>query len=128
MINVRYLIYLDGDHTGSLKGERVKYLPLPEIEDLFLRDPSAIHAGFESIVEQEHPDLLGGWKTQWPVERIAEFVTSRQKTDKGKKVLIDLAHEMKLDYRAAVYGPAIAKALHVTQVEFLRKDFTELFS
>ena len=71
---------------------------------------------------------MGEWEAQWPVERIAETVGSRQKTDKGKKVLIDLAHEMKLDYRPAVYGPAIARAMDAAQLEFLRDDFKELFA
>jgi len=128
VINVRYLIYLDGDKKGSLTGKGVSYLPLPEIEDVFLLDPAAIHAGFQEVIGQEHPDLLDAWKAEWPVKRIAEYLLARPTSDKGKKVLIDLAHEMTLNYRPPVYGPAIADAMDVAQLEILRGDFKELFA
>jgi len=62
------------------------------------------------------------------VERIAELVAARQRGDKGKKILIDLAHHMKLNYRPPVYGPEIANAMSVAQLESLRDDFKVLFS
>jgi hypothetical protein len=127
VINVQYLIYLDGDKTGSLKGKWVRYLPLPEIEDLFLLSPAAIYAGFRDVISQEHPDKLDAWEADWPVERIADAVPGKRGTEKGKKVLIDLAHRMTLEYRPAVYGPAIARAMDPAYLEFLRDDFRGLF-
>jgi len=127
VINIRYLIYLDGDKSGKLRGKLVKFLPVPEIEDLFLRDPAAVFHGFEEIIEQEHPEMLTEWKAKWTVDRVATYISERQNNCKGKRTLSSLAQEMRLAYRPTVYGPAIARAMDVSHLNDLRADFKDLF-
>ena len=114
LINLRYLVYLDGDKRGKVSGRQVKFLPEKELENVLLRDASAVFAGFEEVLSAEQTDGLASLRQTWSVGLVEAFINERLERDpsiKGGKVLSDLGHEMGLIYSKSMHGPAIARAL-----------------
>lgn len=128
VISVKYLVMLDGDKTGSFQGDAVKYLPVPEVEDLFLRDPQAIYEGFERVFAAGWgTDRMQGWLAEWTKDRVAAYLAADHGNAKGKRVLRNLAQEMGTTYSPAVHGPAIADVMNPAVVEDLRECLRSLF-
>lgn len=59
VLNVRYLIYLDGDKVGKVKGKRIKFLPVADVERLLLRDAAAVYEGLGSNHPRGTPRISG---------------------------------------------------------------------
>jgi ABC-type cobalamin/Fe3+-siderophores transport system ATPase subunit len=129
VLNVRYLIYLDGDKEGKVKGQRIKFLPVADIERLLLRDAAAVFEGLTQIIREEHPEQLERHQAAWSPEIIARFVANREgRSETGKQVLDGLAHAMGIEYKPVIHGPAIANAMDRTYLEDLRSGLQELFT
>jgi hypothetical protein len=125
LINLRYLVYLDGDKRGHVAGEHVRFLPEQEIENVLLRDPLAVYEGFAGVLEQFNPDRSAAWRNDWPEQRIRVFINERIKEQpkaKGGKVLSDLAYAAGLIFNKSLHGPAIARALDRNAIGDLRRD------
>ncbi len=133
VMQLRYLIYLDGDKKpyGVSDSQNVKYLPVPEVEDLFLRDPRAILSGLKAVRETESPQAPELWELEWTAQRVGDFISQYQgkiPERKGSAILSSLTHEMgPFEYRKKVHGPQIAQALSVATVEDLRSQFEAFF-
>lgn len=118
LLNMRLLIVLDGDKRDQVaQSDVIRVLPVPDVESIFLRDPAAVAAGFNDVLEQEHPNGfdLPVWRTEWPAGRIEAFITERRSEKperKGAGILADLAEAMgHLVYRKPVHGPRIAERI-----------------
>jgi hypothetical protein len=128
VLNVRYLIYLDGDKAGKVKGKRIKFLPVPDLERLLLRDAAAVFEGLTQVIREEHPELVEMYTTAWSAKTVAEFMAGRKGAETGKQALDALAHAMGFDYKPVVHGPAIARAMDAKHLEDLRDGLQELFA
>jgi len=131
LLNLRYLVYLDGDREGTLANTKVRFLPEKDIEGVLIRDAGAVFRGFTAVLKDERPDLLvEAWQPEWDQAKIERYILGRLEQDpeiKGNKVLIDLAQEMTLTYKKSVHGPAIARELPAAAIDDLRPAFAELF-
>lgn len=130
VMNIRYLIYLDGDKRGTITAANVDFLPVPEIENLLLANPQAVRAGFEEVLVAQESPLLEAWRSKWSAEEIARVIMARLRDvedGKGANVLSFLAQEMGLIYHPKLHGPAIARSLLLSDVEVLRPAFSKLF-
>jgi energy-coupling factor transporter ATP-binding protein EcfA2 len=127
-IYVKHRVLLDGDKRKLGDLPNVAYLPVPEVENLFLRDPAAIRAGLAAVWEEEHGNTApdAGY---WEASAIEKFLTAHGSAAdvKGSKVLTDLAHRLGFDYRKPVHGPAIARQLDPDVLSDLRPLFADLF-
>lgn len=128
IINLRYLVYLDGDKRGKVSGAQVDFLPEEEIENLLLRDSHAVFVGFETVLGRFNPDRLSEWQGEWTEQRVTNFISERLATEpraKGSKVLTDLGHEMKIIFNKALHGPAIARLIARSKIEDLPPAFSQ---
>jgi hypothetical protein len=129
VMNIRYLMYLDGDKkpVGVADSDHVKYLPVPEVEDLFLRDPGAILHGLKTVREAESPGALEPWESEWTAKRIGLFISKYRGANpdrKGSAILASLTQAMgPFEYRKKVHGPEIAKAISPPALTDLRPQF-----
>jgi hypothetical protein len=102
-----------------------------EVEDLLLRDPSAVRKVFRKIIADEMPAALSEWDRTWTAINVSEFI-NRRRGDvvgiKGSKVLIDLANEMGFHYRKPHHGPAIAAEIDPGVIQDLLPLFGGLFT
>ena len=122
------MIYLDGDKAGGIKGRKIRFLPVSDIERLLLRDATAVFGGLTQIIREEHPELMDKHQTAWSPTTVAEFIANRKGPEVGKQVLDALAHAMGFDYKPVANGPAIARAMDVKYFEDLRNGLRELFA
>jgi len=130
-IYVKHLVLLDGDQRSKVGAlPNLAFLPVPEVENLLLRDSAAVRAGMAEVWEAEHgqaPPQSGAWA----MSNVDEFVNmhiAKKPDAKGSKVLTDLAHELGFDYRKPVHGPAIARHLRPEAISDLRSLFADLFA
>src|SRR5205807_1441092 len=131
LLNLQYLVYLDGDRKGRLANTKVQFLPEQDIERVLIRDAGAVFRGFKAVLKQERQDLLDGWLAEWDEAEVEGYILDRLQGDqgiKGGKLLTDLAHEMTLVYKKSVHGPAIARELPAKLAEDLKADFTDFFA
>jgi hypothetical protein len=130
-IHVKHLVLLDGDQkSGADAVPNLAFLPVPEVENLLLRDPEAVRDGMALVWEEVHgeaPSQAGLWEVS-AVEGFISKRTAGNPNAKGSKVLTDLAHELGFDYRKPVHGPAIAQQLKPEVLSDLGPLFTDLFT
>ncbi len=130
-IHVKHLVLLDGDQKSGVDAvPNLAFLPVPEVENLLLRDPEAVRDGMAHVWEQLHseaPPQAGLWELS-AVDGFIRKRTAGNPDVKGSKVLTDLAHELGFDYRKPVHGPAIALHLKPQVLSDLGPLFTDLFT
>jgi hypothetical protein len=130
LLNLRFLVYLDGDRKGTLANTTVRFLPEKDIERVLIRDAGAVFRGFAAVLKDERPDLLEGWQDEWDEAEVDTYILARLDKEpdvKGSKVLGDLAQEMTLVYKKSVHGPSIARELPAGTIADLKPDFAGLF-
>jgi AAA domain, putative AbiEii toxin, Type IV TA system len=130
-IHVKHLVLLDGDQRSKVDAvPNLAFLPVPEVENLLLRDLAAVRAGMAEVWEEEHgqaPPHDGAWEAS-NVDEFVKLHAAKRPDAKGSKVLTDLAHELGFDYRKPVHGPAIARHLRPEVIADLMPLFAELFA
>jgi hypothetical protein len=127
-IYVKHRVLLDGDQRTLGDLPNVAYLPVREVENLFLRDPAAIRGGLAEVWAEEHGETAPE-TGPWEAGAIEKFLVAHaaRPDAKGSKVLTDLAHRLGFDYRKPVHGPAIARHLDPGVLSDLRPLFADLF-
>jgi energy-coupling factor transporter ATP-binding protein EcfA2 len=130
-IHVKHLVLLDGDQASNVGDvPNLAYLPVPDVENLFLREPQAVRDGMAQVWEQAHGEALA-LTGLWDVGEVDKFIRKHAAGNpkvKGSKVLTDLAHELGFDYRKPVHGPAIARHVGPEAISDLKPLFAGLFA
>ncbi len=125
ILNIPYIIVLDGDQQGKMKGEHITFLSYRDIEDVLLLDTQAVLKAITKLIGDKDN------KTGMTEEEVSKFVEEPQrKGDKGARILncIFQSYDTHLHYNKRKHGPMIAELIDPKKLENLKNFFDGLFS
>lgn len=113
VLSIPLLILLDGDkrHEKTLRGERVRFLPEPDLESVLIRSPNAVWDAFVTHNPTLDAETCQQIASNWSAERVRNWLQQEKAANKGAKCLTDLAKEMGLTYRKRRDAPRIASCM-----------------
>jgi hypothetical protein len=121
-LHVPFTVLLDGDKQDQYRDNpNVCFLPVADLEELFLQDPQAVHDGLLSALTEENPERAKAVEAQWSPDAVATYLAQhRHPQTKAAELLTGLARRMGTTYRKPVVAPLIAERLSAHAIEQLR--------
>ena len=121
-LHVPFTVLLDGDKRDQYgDNPHACFLPVDDLEELFIQDPEAVREGILATLAQEDPERAKAVAAEWSSADIARYLTqNRRPRTKAAGLLSGLARRMGTVYRKPVQAPMIAKHLRDSVVEQLR--------
>ncbi|HVB43079.1 MAG TPA: AAA family ATPase [Streptosporangiaceae bacterium] len=121
-LHVPFTVLLDGDKQDQYRDNRnVCFLPVADLEELFLQDPQAVHDGLLFALAEEDPEGAKAVEAQWSPDAVATYLAQhRHPRTKAAELLTGLARQMGTTYRKPVHAPLIAACLSDPIIEQLR--------
>lgn len=121
-LRVPFTVLLDGDKRNQYdENPNVCFLPVADLEELFLQDPAAVLEGLLVGLAEEDPQRGKVARAQWSPDDVARYLAQhRRPQTKAAALLAGLARQMGATYRKPVQAPLIAAHLKDGIVEQLR--------
>ena len=130
VLHTKFTVCLDGDRVGQQDpSPYVRFLPVSELEELFLRDAPAVREGLLQELSHEG-DRATKVARAWPEEAVTDFINQQQQDHPEAKptdVIKGLARKMGTSYNKTVHAPLIAERLSTETIEALRPTFADFF-
>jgi hypothetical protein len=121
-LHLPFTVLLDGDKRNKYHSNpNVCFLPVADLEELFLQDPKAVRAGFLSGLAESDPERAKAAEAQWSPDSVAAYLAEhRHPETKASELLAGLARQMGIAYRKPAQAPMIAAHLQDHVIEQLR--------
>jgi predicted ATPase len=121
-LHVPFTVLLDGDKRDEYRDNpNACFLPVDDLEELFLQDPEAVREGMLSALAEEDAERAKAAAAEWSAAAVESYLTDhRRPRTRAAELLSGLARQMGTVYRKPVQGPMIAKRLGDSVVEQLR--------
>jgi AAA domain, putative AbiEii toxin, Type IV TA system len=121
-LHIPFTVLLDGDKRNQYRDNpNVCFLPVDDLEELFLQDPEAVRKGLLSALAEEDAERAKAVEAQWSSADVANYLAqNRHPQTKASALLSGLARSMSTNYRKTVQSPMIAAHLHDSAIEQLR--------
>jgi energy-coupling factor transporter ATP-binding protein EcfA2 len=121
-LHVPFTVLLDGDKKDQYNDNpNVCFLPVADLEELFVQDPHAVREGFLGALAEEDPDRTKSIQARWSLDDVAAFLTEhRRPQTKASQLLAGLARHMGTTYRKPVQAPMIAAHLADSVIDQIR--------
>jgi len=121
-LHVPFTVLLDGDKEDEYRDNpNVCFLPVADLEELFLQDPHAVYQGLVAALAEEDPQRAEEVQAQWSPDSVATYLSqNRRPQTKAAALLAGLARKMGTIYRKPIQAPMIAAHLEDRIIEQLR--------
>lgn len=115
-------VLLDGDKQDQYRDNpNVCFLPVADLEELFLQDPQGVYDGLLSALAEENPERAKAAEARWSPDAVATYLAQhRHPQTKAAELLSGLARRMGMTYRRPVIAPLIAERLSDRIIEQFR--------
>lgn len=121
-LHVPFTVLLDGDKRDQYsENPNVCFLPVTDLEELFLQDPQAVCEGLLAALAEEDPQRAKAARAQWSQDDVAGYLAQhRRPQTKSAELLTGLARKMGTSYRKPIQAPLIAAHLKESIIEQIR--------